>query len=108
MKISPNLKRWLIAEETKVERIQTTVTLAVIIIVAITAGIWLSSTREAPSKPGGYTLCEANETRGCVDPSGDGITINGTRYYSCDLINKAPCFTYRITGGDTFVYRITR
>lgn len=108
MKISPNLKRWLNAEEIKIERIQTTITLVVIIIVAITAGIWLSSTREAPDKPGGYTLCEEDQTAGCVDPTGDGITIDGTRYFNCDNIDATPCFTYRVTGGDTLVYRITR
>lgn len=52
-------------------------------------------------------LCEEEQTLDCADYHGKGITINGTRYFACDLIDSKPCFTYRYDEAtDTLWYTI--
>lgn len=115
MNIAPNLRRVLAAErrfEVKWFHVTTVAVLVSVFIAYLFVVAVIDSDRawrESQTRVE-YTLCdpESGFFTDCVDPKGEGITINGTRYFACDVVESTPCFTYRVAGMDTLTYTISR
>lgn len=109
MRVAPNLRKVLAAETRfEVKWFHATTVLVILIVAVCGLTFIIANDRYETRVRASYTLCEEDQTQDCVDFRGDGITINGTRYFSCDLVDVTPCFTYRVTGSDTLVYTISR
>lgn len=106
MRIAPNLRKVLAAETRfEVKWFHATTVLVVLIVAVVGLAFIIANDRSEQRERAEYTLCEEDQTRGCVDYRGEGITINGTRYFACDVVESFPCFTYRPTG-NTLAYTI--
>lgn len=76
-------------------------------------GIALSLTPNAdviPWEP--IPECLVGMVTDCADPSGEGITVNGFRFFACDLQNSTAksgyeiCFTYSVQRDGSVMWQL--